>query len=177
MALHTLLIGQNSQLFLWRTKPDGTRQVSWRLWLLTFLLPVLFSMGALVLAFDSVSYIQRSELTSATVSNVYAWESWTPWQGDTTTYGPVLDYVTLDGQARSASNGMSSTRWNFPIGSQQEIYYLPDLNGDVRLANFERLWAVPVTIGVIALVLWLPALIVMAVLLRWLRGAVPLTET
>ena len=100
--------------------------------------------------------------TTGTVTRVYAWEG--------PVYGPVFDYRDASGQTRSASNGMSSANWNFAIGSQHDIYVLPGSNGDVRLANFERLWLLPTVIAGIGLALMIPALIVALMIRRWLRG-------
>ncbi|MCB1397927.1 MAG: DUF3592 domain-containing protein [Rhodobacter sp.] len=152
----------SERAFLLRTRADGTREASWRVWILVFVAPVLFLVAAAFLTFESASFVLRAERTAGTVTRVYAWEG--------PVYGPVFDYRDASGQTRSASNGMSSANWNFAIGSQHDIYVLPGSNGDVRLANFERLWLLPTVIAGIGLALMIPALIVALMIRRWLRG-------
>ncbi|GAA6203166.1 DUF3592 domain-containing protein [Aquicoccus sp. SU-CL01552] len=172
--IRTALIQLNmTQLFLFRTTPDGKRQVSWRVWVLIFLLPVLFLGTAVALAFESYSFVANAKRTTGEVVRVYSWEGWNPWDGETTDYSPVFRYRFSDGEMTEASTGQSSPNWNFEIGSQHDILFLPDRKRDVRQVRFEQLWALPATIGLIGLVLLCPALIAAFFVFRWLKGGAP----
>lgn len=164
-----MLILSHSQAWLLRTR-DGKREASWRAWLLIFLLPGLFAAAAVYLLFESLVFDSKAERTMGEVTRVYEWESWTPWTGDTIIYSPVFRYQFSDGSMTEASTGQSSPNWNFEIGSTHEILYLPDVKTDVKLNNFETLWALPLIIAGISLVTLLPSLLGAWLLLRWLRG-------
>lgn len=169
--LHTSLIRLNmTQLYLLRTGPDGKRQASWRVWLLVFLLPILFLGTAAAIAFESYSFVTNATRTTGEVVRVYAWEGWNPWDGATTDYSPVFRYRFSDGEMTEASTGQSSPNWNFALGSRHEILFNPAYKRDVRQDNFEQLWAVPVAIGLIGLVLLFPAVGLAWLVLRWLKG-------
>ncbi|MDD9732827.1 DUF3592 domain-containing protein [Mameliella sp. AT18] len=169
--LRNLIVQMNqSQQFLWRTHPDGRRQVSWRVWLLIFVTPVLFLATAALLAYDSVSFVSRADRTTGEVVRVYEWEDWTPWAGNHTVYGPVFRYEFREGEMTEASLGQSSANWGFEIGSRHEILFNPETRGNVRLPLFEHLWALPLTILCIGLITLVPALFGAWRVRRWLRG-------
>ncbi len=171
MFLRTAIIQLNrTQIFLLRTGPDGRRQASWRVWALIFLLPVVFLVGSTALAWDSYSFVARAERASGEVVRVYAWDGWNPWDGETKDYSPVFRYVFSDGKPTEASTGQSSPNWNFEIGSRHEIFFNPAYKDDVRLNNFEQLWALPASIAAIGLVLLIPAAIAAWFVRRWLQG-------
>jgi len=117
------------------------------MWFLIFLLPVAFLCASVYLTFATLMFYANAERTSGEVTRVYEWEDWSPWTGDTTTYGPVFRYRFTDGSLTEASTGQSSPNWNFEIGSSHEILYLPSHKGDVKLDNFETLWALPIVIA------------------------------
>ena len=129
--------------------------------------------GGALLAWDSYSFIAKAERTTGEVVQVYSWESWNPWDGETTDYSPVFRYLFSDGNPTEASTGQSSPNWNHEIGSKHNILFDPTIKTDVKQDNFEQLWALPVTIGAIGMVLLIPALIAAWFLLRWLRGGNP----
>ena len=160
-----------TQLFLFRTGPDGKRQASWRVWVLIFLLPGLFLCAAAVIAFETWSFVSNAESTTGEVVHVYAWDGWNPWDGETTDYSPVFRYRFSDGEMTEASTGQSSPNWNLAIGSKHEILFTPDRKGDVKQNSFEQLWALPAIIGLIGLLL-LPSLIAAYFVLRWLKGGI-----
>jgi hypothetical protein len=169
--VNTALIRLNmTQLYLLRTGPDGKREASWRIWVLVFLAPVLFLGAAAAMAWETRSFLHRAQRTVGEVVHVYAWEGWNPWDGATTDYSPVFRYRFTDGEMTQASTGQSSPNWNFPVGSQHEIFFTPDRKRDVRQNNFEQLWAVPAALAAIGLVLLIPALIAALLVLRWLRA-------
>ncbi len=163
---HISLSGNN---WLLRTR-DGKREASWRMWLLIFITPGLFAAAVVYLTFQSLHIDASGVRTMGTVVRVYDWEDWTPWDGDTTIYSPVFEYEFSDGSLTQASTGQSSPNWNFPVGSSHEILFYPDRKQDVKLNNFETLWAVPLIIAAIALATLIPALLAAWILLRWLKG-------
>ncbi|SNS76589.1 DUF3592 domain-containing protein [Antarctobacter heliothermus] len=166
------LIGQMNQrqAFLWRTGPDGRRQVSWRVWLLIFVTPGLFGAAAALLAYDSLNFVSRAETTTGEVVRVYEWENWNPWEGSHTAYGPVFRYDFGGGDMTEASLGQSSSNWGFEIGSRHQILFRPDAKGNVKLPVFEHLWALPLTIFGLGLITLIPALFAAWRVRRWLRG-------
>lgn len=162
-----------TQPFFLRTGPDGRRQVSWRVWVLIFVLPALMIGAALLLAFESHSFVNGAQRTMGEVVRVYSWDSNNPWDGEHTAYSPVFRYTFAPGDITEASLGMKSANWNFPIGSRHEILFDPSQKGNVGLDSFEYLWAVPAIVGAIGLILLLPALVATAFVLRWLRRGTP----
>ncbi|WP_417522498.1 DUF3592 domain-containing protein [Marinovum sp.] len=169
--LRTALIQLNmTQLFLLRTTGDGRRQASWRVWVLIFVLPVLFLGTAAAIGLESYAFVSKAQRTTGEVVRVYAWEGWNPWDGATTDYSPVFRYRFSETEVTEASTGQSSPNWNFEIGSRHDIFFDPERKQDVRQDRFEQLWALPVTIALIGLVLLVPAIIAAICLLRWLQG-------
>lgn len=156
-------------IWLLRTR-DGKREASRWMWFLIFLLPAGFFCAAILLTCSSLLTIATSERTAGEVVRVYKWEDWNPWDGDTIVYSPVFRYKFTDGSLTEASTGQSSPNWNYDVGSTHEILYVPGRKGDVKLDNFETLWALPLTILGIGLVSLLPSLLGALFLLRWLRG-------
>lgn len=138
--------------------------------MLIFLLPVLFLGTAAALALESYTFVAKAERTTGEVVRVYAWEGWNPRDGTTTDYSPVFRYRFSNSEMTEASTGQSSPNWNFEIGSRHDILFTPDQKRDVRQDRFEQLWALPVTIGLIGLVLLIPAVIAAVCLMRWLKG-------
>ncbi|MEL6232948.1 MAG: DUF3592 domain-containing protein [Pseudomonadota bacterium] len=171
--LRTLLIRLNmTQTFFGRTRPDGRREVSWRVWLLIFLLPGLFLGAALLLTLDSLRILATYERTMGEVTHVYVWEGWNPIDGTTEVYGPRFRYAFRPGEMTEATGGQSSAEWNFEIGSRHEILFDPTVKRDIVLPVFVRLWALPVIIAIIGLVLLPPALVAAYFVRRWQRRAV-----
>ncbi len=162
-------IPMNSHQWLLRTR-DGKREASWRMWFVIFLLPIGFLCATIWLVFQSLYLDATAARTIGEVVRVYEWEDWTPWDGDTMAYSPVFRYQFSDGSMTEASTGLSSPNWNFPIGSSHEILFSPDRKGDVKLNNFETLWAAPLIIALIALAALVPSGIASLLLLRWLKG-------
>lgn len=170
MSRYALISLNMTQPFLLRTGPDGKRQASWRVWVLIFVLPALFMMATAVLGFESLGFVDRAERTTGEVVRVYEWQKWNPWEGTHTSYGPVFRYEFSDDETTEASTGQASSNWGFEIGSRHDILFLPDVKGDVKLDNFETLWALPLTIFGIGLGTFIPALFAAWRVRRWLRG-------
>jgi hypothetical protein len=155
--------------FLWRILPDGTRQVSWRVWLLVFILPGLLAGAAALFAAQSAIVTATWTRTEAEVVRVYAWEGRNPWDGATTDYSPVFRYAHASGEMTEASTGQSSPNWNLPVGSRHAIWFDPTVKGDVRQDNFEQLWALPAILAGLAAATLVPALAAFALIRRWQR--------
>ncbi len=166
MLLYTPIGTRN---WLLRTR-NGKREASWRMWLLIFLLPLGFCIATVFLTFQSLYVDAVAVRTKGEVVRVYDWESWTPWDGETTIFSPVFKYQFSDGSMTEASTGQSSPNWNFPVGSTHEILFFQEAKGDVKLNNFETLWALPLTIAVICLFALIPSALASLLLLRWLKG-------
>ncbi|WP_269582956.1 DUF3592 domain-containing protein [Roseibium sp. Sym1] len=155
--------------WLLRTR-NGKREASWRMWLLIFLLPAGFLCATGYLVFQSLYLDAAATRTTGEVVRIYERQDWTPWDGDTMTYSPVFRYQFSDGSMTEASTGLSSPNWNFPVGSTHEILFFPARKGDVKLDNFETLWAAPLIIAIIALLALIPSAVAALFLLRWLKG-------
>lgn len=169
--LRTALIQLNmTQMYFVRTLPDGRRLVSWRVWLLIFLLPGLFLGAAAFLAFESITIVSKYQRTEGEVVRVYSWPGYNPWDGDTTDFSPVFRYEFRPGEVTQASTGQSSPNWNYEIGSRHEILFDPQAKRDVKQDNFEQLWTLPLVIGVLGTILLPPALIAAFFVRRWQKS-------
>lgn len=156
--------------YLWRTLPDGTRQVSWRVWPLVFAVPGLFAGFAAFFAGERLVIASTWTRTEGEVVRVHARGGWTPWTGATTDYSPVFRYEFRPGETTEASTGQSSPNWNRAIGSRHPILFDPSQKGDVRQQSFELLWALPAARSALAALTLIPALVAMALIRRWRRG-------
>lgn len=159
----------HSQRFLWRTLPDGRREVSWRLWVLIWVAPSLF-LGASVLMLGVESWRHLASVSGeGEVVRVYAWEGETIFDNGTTNYGPVFRYIWSDGQPTEASSGMSHPDWNFDIGSRHAIRWFKGAKRNVVLPGVHN-WLAGLIVGAIGLVLLLPALWATLRLRCWMRA-------
>lgn len=148
---------------------DGRREVSWRVWLLIWLLPGLFGLAAAWLAFDTAVRLARYQPATGEVVRVYDWPDEAPWAGpDDRLYAPVFRYTWSDGAATEASAGLSRRAWNLPLGSRHAILFDPYRKADVMLPGPHN-WIVPGVIAAIALVLVAPAFYVHRRVRRWQR--------
>jgi hypothetical protein len=155
--------------WLLRTQ-NGKREASWRMWFLIFLLPIAFFTASALLVCSALFFVVNAERTTGKVVRIYEWEDKTPWSESKTTYSPVFRYELSDGSFTEASTGQSSPNWNFEVGSYHKILYLRGRKGEVKLDNFEALWALPLTIAGIAAASLFPSILGAMLLLRWLRG-------
>ncbi len=159
----------SSQLFLVRTDGNGRRLISWRLWVLIWVAPVLFGLAA-VLMLGQAGYLRLASVPGeGEVVRVYAWEGETPFDRGRINYGPVFRYDWSDGQPTDASLGQSHPDWNFEIGSRHAIRYLPGVKANVMLPGWHN-WAAGLIILAIGAVLTLPALWATVRLRRWQRA-------
>lgn len=156
--------------FLMRTNPDGSRQASWRIWVLIWVTPVLFAAATLLLS-GMVLYRQVAmEVTEGVVTHVYDWENDAPeifYPGDRV-YSPRFRYTWSDGEETEATGGTSHTAWNFEIGSVHQIRFWPDEKADVVLVSPQEWW-IPRAIAIMTILTATPALLLTFLLRRWLR--------
>lgn len=159
-----------------RTRPDGRRQVGWRMWVLIFVLPAVIFSSALWLAFVEMAFLDRAKATQGEVVRVYDHESWDPWHGEAAFYSPVFRYEFSDGTMTEASLGEASPERNYEVGSHHDILFDPTLKTDVKLNDFWFLWSLPLVISLVGLVALLPSLGGAWLLLRWQRGRATATD-
>ena len=158
-----------SQRFLWQTLPDGRREVSWRLWVLIWIAPVLF-LAASVLMLGAEGWRHATSTPGeGEVVRVYAWEGETIFDRGTTNYGPVFRYVWSDGQPTEATSGMSHPDWNFDIGSRHAIRWFEDAKRNVVLPGLHN-WLAGLIIGAIGLALLPFALLITGAIRKWQRA-------
>ncbi len=158
-----------SQAFFWRTRPDGVREVSWRVWVLIWVAPVLFALaGAGLLLWEGYRHL-ASVPTEAEVVRVYEWQGEGLFTSETTLYGPVFRYVWSDGATTDATSGLSDPAWNFEIGSRHAIRYFPGAKADVVFPCAHN-WIPGVVVGLLGAGLSLPALWGTGRIRRWLRA-------
>lgn len=158
--------------FLWRTNADGSRQVSWRLWVLVWVTPVVMAAAAVYLAVEVLYQQEQMVETDGTVTHVYAWDNDAPqiFYPGATVFSPRYRYVWTDGVETEATAGASHTGWNFEIGSVHRIRYWPDQKDDVVLVGPSEWWVAEI-IAWLAVGLVLPALAASLWIRRWLsRG-------
>lgn len=146
------------------TKPWYTRIPKWRFKVAIFALPVLFAGAALLFAAESAWFLLHAEKAEGEVVRVYEWDGETFLDGDKV-YGPVFRYRWSDGKETEASLAMSHKDWNFPIESKQMILYDPAEKTNLRLPGFFFNWGIPAVLSGLALITFLPALL----LWRWLH--------
>lgn len=158
-----------SQPYLLREAPDGRRLVSWRMWVLVWVVPACFAMGALWLAIEAGYKRLATVPGEGEVVRVYAWEGATPFDRGAVNYAPVFRYVWSDGQATEASVGMSHPDWDYPVGSRHAIRYFPGRKADVILPGRHN-WAAAQVIAAIAALCLLPAAWGTWRLRRWQAG-------
>ena len=158
-----------SQAFFWRTLEDGRREVSWRVWVLIWVAPVLFLLaGAGLLVWEGYRHL-ASVPTEAEVVRVYEWDGEGLFTSGTKLYGPVFRYVWSDGETTEATSGMSDPDWNFEIGSTHQIRYFPAYKANVVFPGAHN-WLPGLIVGAIGLILTGPALWGSLRIRRWLRA-------
>jgi hypothetical protein len=123
--------------YLLRTNADGTRQASWRIWVLVWLLPAVFLGACGYLTIETLYLRSATVETEGEVTHIYRWENDAPqvfYPGEHV-YSPRFKYTWTDGNATEATPGRSHPGWNFEIGSRHVIRYDPDEKGDVIVAG------------------------------------------
>ena len=157
--------------YIWRTNADGSRQVSWRAWVLVWVLPAVFAAATLWLVIEVYLVRAQTVETTGTVTHVYTWENDAPqfiFPG-AHTYSPRYQYTWTDGTQTEATAGRSHTTWDFEIGSEHAIRYYPDRKDDVVLVGPTE-WLVAQIIGLMTLCVIPVSMLVSLRIRRWLRG-------
>lgn len=160
-----------AKVCLLRSLPDGTRQVSWRVWVLLFITPALFFGAGACYALVSLDKMATWTPPIAEVVPVCDWPGGTLWQGNTSDYSPLMRHVFTGNEVVEASPGQSSPNWNYEIGSRHPILFDPTPKTDVPLPVFEHLWALSLTLWTFAALLLIPALFA-AYRVEWWRRRV-----
>lgn len=157
-----------SSRYLLRTNPDGSRQISWRMWVLIWVTPVCFGGAATFLSLQTLWFQTTFVQTTGTVTHVYAWENSAPqifYPGDQV-YSPRFRYTWTDGAETEATTGTSHTGWNFAIGSEHKIRFDPNAKDNVVLVGPSEWWLARIIAMIGALTLPF-ALIGTLLALRW----------
>ncbi len=157
-----------SQRFLLRTLADGRRQVSWRVWVLIWVAPVLFVGAAVLLSLEAAYKLSATVPGEGEVVRVYAWPGETWFDRGKTNYSPVFRYQWTDGTMTEASSGVSHPDWNFAIGERHAIRYFPGAKRDVVLPGPHN-WFVARVIAIIGGALVFPAALASLAVWRWQR--------
>ncbi|WP_074255637.1 DUF3592 domain-containing protein [Vannielia litorea] len=159
-----------SDAFFIRTRFDGHREISWRSWLLVWIMPALFLGAAALFALFTLTAPLGKQAAEGEVIELRAYEGWSPLEGEVTNYSPLFRYMRADGTEARASTGMSHSGWNFAPGSRMTILYDPDTNGDVYLPGTWH-WIIPGALAALGAATLVPALLAALLLLRWRRRA------
>ncbi len=163
------MVVPTSRTFLWRTTPDGRREIGWRLWVLVWVAPVLFVLaGVILVAWEGWRHMTFVPAEGEVV-RVYEWEGDGMFGKGSKTYGPVFRYTWTDGAETEASTGMSYTDARFAVGDRMEIRYHPNRKTDVLLPGLVN-FAAGLIVMAIGAVLSVVALLGTLRLLRWKRS-------
>lgn len=145
-----------SRPFLFEETGSGRRIVSWRVWLLIWLVPGMFALAAAGLAgWTGLRYLSTVP-GEGEVVRVYSWPGETIFERGVTNYGPVFRYEFAPDEETEASTGMSSPAWNFEIGSRHAIRFDPRVKGNVMLAGWHN-WFLAGMVALVAAMTALPA--------------------
>ncbi|WP_168797955.1 hypothetical protein [Pacificoceanicola onchidii] len=154
--------------FLMRTNRDGSRDISWRVWVLVWVLPVCMIGGGVVELLLQNWTLSQGVRVTGTVERVYEWETNIPtFLSDAThVYAPVFRYTQPDGRETGGSSNMSDPSLNLEVGSTHEIVIFPNQDRDVMVPgphNYTAGWIV-LKLGFL---LVLPSLLLSLLLWRW----------
>lgn len=152
-----------------RTLPDGRRQISRRVWILVWVVPVLFLLAAAWLTLEVYIIRDATVETEAEVVRVYSWEGETIMDRGEMNYSPSFRYVWTDGKPTEATAGMSHPDWNLAVGSRHTIRYYPDAKRDIVFRDNAG-FAIAGIIALIGLAVLPFSLIGTWLLLRWRRA-------
>ena len=151
------------------TDARGQRHVGWRAWLLLWLLPAGFAIGAAVAFIDVAWRQQAGMLLEAEVVQVYQWEGTGPFDRGALQYSPVFRFTDTQGRVQRLTPGLRHADWDFPVGSRHMVRHVPG-SGQVTIPGHVE-YTVSAVVGLIALLCGLIALPLHLRLRRWLRGA------
>lgn len=145
---------------------QGERQISWRVWVLVWLLPVFMLAGGVVELSLRLWQYKGAVPVTGTVERVYEWDNDIPFSDAPAIYAPVFSYTEPDGRETGASSDMADPSLNFEIGSQHDILVFPGRDRDVIVPGPHNFKAGKVVLA-LGVALCLPALLMSWVLWRW----------
>ena len=121
------------------------------------LLGLIFATVGGGLTYNSYKFSQTALSTSGVVTHVEVnWSSNSSGSGSSTpTYQPTISFTDKNGAPQSAQTYLSSSGYNYPIGTKLRILYTPEDPNNMRLDNWFALWG----FGLIFLVVGMLALI------------------
>lgn len=137
----------------------------WTAQRLVFLFPVLCLGASFIFFAESLFFQMKANRAEGEVVRVYTRQGENFMDRGKTLYSPVLRYTWSDGKETQASTGQAHMA-PYKVGELHTILFDPRTKDDVRLATFEQLWAVPVTLLAIALGTLLPAWLLWAFAIR-----------
>ncbi|HGG06461.1 MAG TPA: hypothetical protein ENK28_13465 [Aliiroseovarius sp.] len=162
MLIHVPISSKN---WLWRTNPDGTRDISWRMWLLVWVLPGTLALAAIGLIGEAFYKTRMSTPVTAVVDKVYSWPGTVPITGEEViNYSPRFVFTDETGRVTAATSGQSDPSLNFAVGTEMEIRYFPGSNANIVIPGPLN-WFVAKVIALLAVA----ALPFSLVLTWWLR--------
>ncbi len=136
-----------------------------RIRIVVFAFPVLCFLAALLFAAEAALYILRAEQVTGKVVELHEWPGETIFDRGSINYEPVFTYK-IDGEQRRASVGSGHSSFNIPVGEIATIRAIPSSRGNVRLDTWQGLWFMPVMLGLIGLVAFIPAVLIWLILGR-----------
>ncbi|MCC2097914.1 MAG: DUF3592 domain-containing protein [Hyphomicrobiales bacterium] len=137
----------------------------WTAQRLVFLFPVLMLLAAAGFFAETIFFQAKAKTAQGEVVRVYTRQGENFIERGKTLYSPVLRYTWSDGKQTSASTGQAHST-PFREGEKHTVLFDPSQKGDVRLATFEQLWAVPATLALIGLGTLLLAFLLWFALIR-----------
>ena len=158
--------------YLFRTNPDGTRQVSRRGWILVWVTPVVFTLAVAYLVLQVFMTRESTVQTTGEVVKVYKWDSDNPFDSGPFVYSPLVRYTWTDGQPTQATAGVSYSEWNFPVGTKLAIRYNPDEKSNIVIVGPTE-WLVAKVVGILAAITAVLSLLATLLVLRWVARGKP----
>jgi len=102
------------------------------------LIPLGFALLGVWLLVDAVRFIGVAVPSEGKVISVEADSS-----GDGVTYTPTIRYTGQDGVTRDAPTHVSSSGYDYRLGTRVDILYDPSEPDEVRIDSVVSLWALP----------------------------------
>lgn len=101
------------------------------------MVPLIFLALGLGLLWDAKNFIDRAERTSGMVIDVRRNVS-----DDSVSYTPTIRYQRADGQTFEAVTHISSSNYDYAVGSRVDILYSYDDSSEVRIDSFFSLYGI-----------------------------------
>jgi len=112
----------------------------------------IFLLAGLVLLAFSYDFASNAIKARGSVVDV-AVEVSTGSSSDSVTYRPTVRYVDQTGQKRRGTTFMSSSSYNFDIGTGVDILYDPRDTASIRMDNWFALWGIGTIFAVVGVVI------------------------